>query len=143
MDFFGWWLEQQLPTDRASFGPKKIHFSEHGSRSQFSLDIPINIFSNIQEFCRVLNQLPSLSSGNNVKRETRNKNGIVLSGYSGGGGSGTSSSSSAHAPALGDGAIMTEELRKVLLALSKGEAKKAISPEALFHVIWKVVPRFR
>ena len=111
--------------------------------SQFSLDIQIkyvNISSNIQEFCRVLNQLPSLSSGNNVKRETRNKNGIVLSGYSGGSGT---SSSSAHAPALGDGAIMTEELRKVLLALSKGEAKKAISPEALFHVIWKVVPRFR
>lgn len=95
--------------------------------------------SNIQEFCRVLNQLPSLSSssgggGNNVKRETRNKNGIVLSGYSG----------TSVAPALGDGAIMTEELRKVLLALSKGEeTKKAISPEALFHVIWKVVPRFR
>ena len=68
-----------------------------------------------------------------MKRETRNKNGIVLSGYSG----------TSVAPALGDGAIMTEELRKVLLALSKGEAKKAISPEALFHVIWKVVPRFR
>ena len=69
-----------------------------------------------------------------MKRETRNKNGIVLSGYSG----------TSVAPALGDGAIMTEELRKVLLALSKGEeTKKAISPEALFHVIWKVVPRFR
>ena len=109
------------------------------------LYIRLPFCSNIQEFCRVLNQLPSLSSGNNVKRETRNKNGIVLSGYSTGGSAAgsSSSSSSAHAPALGDGAIMTEELRKVLLALSKGEAKKAISPEALFHVIWKVVPRFR
>ena len=94
----------------------------------------INIFSNIQEFCRVLNQLPSLSSaGNHAKHETRGKNGFA-----------SSSSSSSVAPSLiGDGAIMTEELRKVLLALSKGEAKKAISPEALFHVIWKVVPRFR
>ena len=94
----------------------------------------INIFSNIQEFCRVLNQLPSLSSaGNHAKHETRGKNGFA-------------SSSSSVAPSLiGDGAIMTEELRKVLLALSRGEngAKKAISPEALFHVIWKVVPRFR
>ena len=92
-------------------------------------------FSNIQEFCRVLNQLPSLSSaGNHAKHETRGKNGFA------------SSSSSSVAPSLiGDGAIMTEELRKVLLALSRGEngAKKAISPEALFHVIWKVVPRFR
>ena len=23
-NFFGWWLEQQLPTARANFGPKKI-----------------------------------------------------------------------------------------------------------------------
>ena len=41
---------------------------------------------------------------------------------------------------------MTEELRKVLLALSqdgKFTKHKVISPEALFHVIWKVVPSFR
>ncbi len=93
--------------------------------------------SNIHEFCRVLNQLPSLSgsqdggassSSNSVKREKRNKNGMVA--LAGGG-------------VDVDGAIMTEELRKILLALSKGGAKTAISPEALFHVIWKVVPRFR
>ena len=51
---------------------------------------------------------------------------------------------------------MTEELRKVLVALNQDlEADKkrpntkndctrrVISPEALFLVIWKVVPRFR
>lgn len=91
-------------------------------------------FSNIQEFCRVLKQLPSLdgsqlnsttSSPGSVKRETRHNSSL-------------SSLSS-----LTEGAIMTEELRKVILALSQGEGKSAISPEALFHVIWKVVPRFR
>ena len=78
---------------------------------------------NIHEFCRVLKDLPTLELKNNadVKRETRNN------------------------PVVQDGAIMTEELRKVLVALnSSDKAKKsAISPEALFHVIWKVVPRFR
>ena len=89
--------------------------------------------SNINEFCRVLKQLPSLedkaqlnSSGSVKKRETRS-NGV-----------------SSNISGIIDGAIMTEELRKVLVALSQGEeTKKAISPEALFHVIWKVVPRFR
>lgn len=51
---------------------------------------------------------------------------------------------------------MTEELRKVLVALnqeldaekkrpnSKADCtRRVISPEALFLVIWKVVPRFR
>ena len=28
MDFFGWWLEQQLPTARASFSAEKIRLSE-------------------------------------------------------------------------------------------------------------------
>ena len=35
-----------------------------------------------------------------------------------------------------------EELRKILIALWRG-TKAAISPESLFTVIWKVVPRFR
>ena len=41
---------------------------------------------------------------------------------------------------------MTEELRKVLLALSQdGQSAKhkVISPEALFHVIWKVIFTFK
>ncbi|CAB3244762.1 unnamed protein product [Arctia plantaginis] len=40
--------------------------------------------------------------------------------------------------------VMAEELRKVLINLNSGcGAKGAISPECLFLVIWKVVPRFR
>lgn len=41
-------------------------------------------------------------------------------------------------------ANVVEELRKVLINLSKGgDGTKAISPECLFLVIWKVVPQFR
>ncbi|CAH2049176.1 unnamed protein product, partial [Iphiclides podalirius] len=41
--------------------------------------------------------------------------------------------------------VMAEELRKVLINLNTGGcgSKGAISPECLFLVIWKVVPRFR
>ena len=100
-------------------------------------------FRNIPEFCRVLKDLPSLdefgrtssSPANGKSRETRTKNQL------------------SHAT---DGPIMTEELRKVLVALnqeldaekkrpnSKADCtRRVISPEALFLVIWKVVPRFR
>lgn len=42
-------------------------------------------------------------------------------------------------------ANVVEELRKVLLSLGGqgGDGSKAISPECLFLVIWKVVPQFR
>lgn len=41
-------------------------------------------------------------------------------------------------------ANVAEELRKVLINLSQGgDGSKAISPECLFLVIWKVVPQFR
>ena len=36
MDFFGWWLEQQLPTAQASFSAEKIRLSERG-RKPFSI----------------------------------------------------------------------------------------------------------
>lgn len=71
-----------------------------------------------------------LSNGPLAKtKESRNKNGL--------------------APNPAEGPIMTAELRKVLLALSQEQQEetkpkhKVISPEALFQVIWKVVPRFR
>ena len=38
--------------------------------------------------------------------------------------------------------LIVEELRKTLVSLWQG-SKTAISPDALFSVIWKVVPRFR
>ena len=52
MDFFGRWLEQQLPTARANFSAEKIHFSErvclsagvYGSlRRQPITEIPLEV----------------------------------------------------------------------------------------------------
>lgn len=77
--------------------------------------------SNIQEFCGYIKQLPSLedkilkTKKNHISRKTRDS---------------------------GDDVLLVEELRKTLVALWQG-TKGAISPEALFQVIWKVVPRFR
>jgi len=123
---------------------------------------------NIQEFCSVLKQLPSLEDQllrKTGKRDSHTgkggKNGIIDS---------TKTSQSASKGSGDSEPIMTEELRKVLVALSSnshhnppehttnlnkslGSAisptvpstsqRKVISPESLFHVIWKVVPRFR
>ncbi|KAL5004403.1 hypothetical protein ScPMuIL_017859 [Solemya velum] len=76
--------------------------------------------SNIQEFCGYIKKLPSLdekppSKAKRVShRKSRNTEDVLL----------------------------VEELRKTLIALWQG-SKTAISPESLFSVIWKVVPRFR
>lgn len=77
--------------------------------------------SNIQEFSCYFNTLPSL--------ETKQRQRVY------------------HSRSLKencDDANVVEELRKVLLNLSQGgDGTKAISPECLFLVIWKVVPQFR
>lgn len=77
--------------------------------------------SNIQEFCCYFKKLPSLegakgSNGRRVSFRTMRYDEAE--------------------------ALMTEELRKVLIGLDNAD-KVAISPESLFSVIWKVVPRFR
>lgn len=77
--------------------------------------------SNIQEFCGYIKQLPSLeekilkAKKVQISRKTRDS---------------------------GEDVLLVEELRKTLVALWQG-TKGAISPESLFTVIWKVVPRFR
>ncbi|XP_059171692.1 ubiquitin carboxyl-terminal hydrolase 3-like [Physella acuta] len=77
--------------------------------------------SNIQEFCGYIKQLPSLEDKIHkakkiqISRKTRDS---------------------------GEDVLLVEELRKTLVALWQG-TKGAISPESLFSVIWKVVPRFR
>ncbi|KAK7865690.1 hypothetical protein R5R35_014505 [Gryllus longicercus] len=77
--------------------------------------------SNIQEFCYYFKQLPSFdcqrSNGKRVYHSRSYKE--------------------------TNDALMTEELRKVIISLTQGGTKGAISPESLFLVIWKVVPRFR
>ncbi|XP_046341178.1 ubiquitin carboxyl-terminal hydrolase 3-like isoform X1 [Haliotis rufescens] len=76
--------------------------------------------SNIQQFCGYIKQLPSLEDQvckrkYNHAKKTRE---------------------------TGENILLIEELRKTLCALWQG-TKAAISPESLFTVIWKVVPRFR
>ncbi|KAL1117737.1 hypothetical protein AAG570_004052 [Ranatra chinensis] len=77
--------------------------------------------SNIQEFCLYFKQLPSLEGLKNGRNKMYQSRALKE---------------------LKD-AIMAEELRKVLINLSDQGAKGAISPESLFLVIWKVVPRYR
>jgi len=76
---------------------------------------------NIEEFCNILTALPSLEHQLNTSKDAK----------------------SAMNRLSDNGIIVTEELKKVLRALKDSDEKSAISPDSLFHAIWKVVPRFR
>ncbi|XP_045500979.1 ubiquitin carboxyl-terminal hydrolase 3-like isoform X1 [Colias croceus] len=80
--------------------------------------------NNIQEFSCYFSQLPSLEMKTNGRKVYHSR--------------------SYTRQEMHD-VIMAEELRKVLINLNNGGcgSKGAISPECLFLVIWKVVPRFR
>ena len=100
----------------------------------------------------MLKQLPSLEDQLRKSKKEQKSNESKSSGKNG---FVSSNSDSEGEP------IMTEELRKVLVALSSHSdshkenslfktsssstnspsSRKVISPESLFHVIWKVVPR--
>lgn len=88
-------------------------------------------FNNISHFCEYLTQMPCLE-GVAFDEPPQHRGRIVTSGRA------------AKELNLTD-ALLAEELRKVLLGLSLGgsNGQQAISPECLFLVIWKVVPRFR
>ncbi|VVD04255.1 unnamed protein product, partial [Leptidea sinapis] len=79
--------------------------------------------SNIQEFSCYFSQLPSLEAKTNGRKVYHSR--------------------SYTRQEIND-VVMAEELRKVLINLNNScGSKSAISPECLFLVIWKVVPRFR
>lgn len=81
--------------------------------------------NNIEEFSLYFNALPSLETKSPQQQQKR----VYYS--------------RSYKESVSD-ANVAEELRKVLINLSQGgDGTKAISPECLFLVIWKVVPQFR
>uniref|UniRef100_A0A8W8MI99 Ubiquitin carboxyl-terminal hydrolase n=1 Tax=Magallana gigas TaxID=29159 RepID=A0A8W8MI99_MAGGI len=76
--------------------------------------------SNIQQFCGYIKQLPSLEEKVTKVKKIQTRKSKTPE----------------------EDVLLVEELRKTLCALWQG-SKGAISPESLFAVIWKVVPRFR
>lgn len=82
--------------------------------------------SNIEEFSLYFNALPSLETAKSPQQQPKR---VYYS--------------RSLKESVSD-ANVSEELRKVLINLSQaGDGLKAISPESLFGVIWKVVPWFR
>lgn len=87
--------------------------------------------SNIQEFSCYFNALPSLEAKPTQQQHQQQRRVYH------------SRSLKENASSMSD-ANVSEELRKILTNLNHGgDGSKAISPECLFLVIWRVVPQFR
>jgi len=120
---------KQAPTTRLLFPPPPTRVITEKKGSHYILSsyhlVPFVMFfiyySNIEEFCYYFKQLPSLENAKNNGRKVYQSRSLKE---------------------LND-ALMAEELRKILVSLTQGGSKGAISPESLFLVIWKIVPRFR
>ncbi|CAK9800977.1 Ubiquitin carboxyl-terminal hydrolase 3 [Anthophora plagiata] len=92
------------------------------------MNVVLQSFNNISHFCEYLTQMPCLE-GIPFDEPPTHRGRIVTPG---------------RAKEFMSDALLAEELRKVLLGLNLGGSNgQAISPECLFLVIWKVVPRFR
>lgn len=90
--------------------------------------------SNIKEFSCYFNALPSLETKPTPQQQQQQQQQRRV--YH-------SRSLKENASSVSD-ANVSEELRKILTNLNHGgDGSKAISPECLFLVIWKVVPQFR
>ncbi|KAF7381054.1 hypothetical protein HZH68_015929 [Vespula germanica] len=94
------------------------------------MNVVLQSFNNISHFCEYLTQMPCLEGIAFDPSEPPTHRGRIVT--------------PGRAKELMSDALLAEELRKVLLGLSLGGSNgQAISPECLFLVIWKVVPRFR